>query len=286
MKFATIIIKNALIAFLGASVASTAFASPPAVTTTVHYIPQDLAQQAELRLLAEQGVLTKLTRFVDRNFKLEQPLQLQFYQGAELFFDAQSRAMLIPVSTLKRLYDNVASKYPQQREVRHLVYLAAVEHLLWYQLGQALVNQFDLQIRGRESYSLDSFAALMLLSLNELRSDYLLDAVEEYLLALGSSSLLAGGSGTSEAEQDEIRYRLIVCLVLGLDFENQFERVEGLAWGEDELAECQDRYWQTLTVWHQKLKAHLKPGSDLARWQSRALLHDEGNSDAVDDAED
>jgi len=264
--------KTTLTRALLAFVFCTGFSATPlsvAGQLSVHFSDETFLSRQEVRWLNEQGVIAKMKTFVARNLVMDETLEIRFYNGSETFYDAGAHSILVPVSILRRLLDNVASKYPQQPEVQRLVYAVSVEHLLWYQLGRALINHFDIPIRGRESYSLDSFVAVMLLNLNDLRSDFLLDGMEAYLLSVGSGTVLADGLTGSESEQDEIRYRLLVCLVLGLDYAHRRERVSELAWDEEELLKCQERYWQALAAWHRNLEPHLNATNQLSGWLAR-----------------
>lgn len=66
-----------------------------------------------------------------------------------------------------------------------------------------------------------------------------------------------------EAEFDEERYRMVVCLVLGKDHVSHIELLKELAWDKQRLESCRELYQQKLTLWYEALEPYLAPGNIL-----------------------
>jgi len=186
-------------------------------------------------------------------------------QGYEIF---------IPFSFLHKLNHGLKNKYPEQQAIRDHIYAAAVEKFLWFEFGRALVNQFTLPISGQEIFALDNFSTLMLVNLNQLNSDYILDATEAYLLIDHTFSLTENRVYESESEFDEHRYRRVVCLILGKDLADKHHQSEApyaellseLAWDNKRLIQCQKHYHNKLFAWLEALRPHLKENNQFKTW--------------------
>jgi hypothetical protein len=96
-----------------------------------------------------------------------------------------------------------------------------------------------------------------------------LDATEEFLLIDDSSTLMSRISFQSETELDELRYRLVMCLVLGKDHEDHIQLLDELTWDQDRLLNCRDHYHEKMAAWYEALQPFLKPENDFKNWIER-----------------
>ena len=218
-------------------------------------------------MLKELGVFDKLQTFVELNLRLKKTVTFSLNSGPGRFFDGKQNKVTIPYAFLHETYDDLAAKYQHQPEVARRIFASTIEQMLWFELGRSLISQYALPILGREEYTLDTFATLMLLNLSDEDSDYLLDAAEEFLLIDKAVPLLNNSSMQNEMAFDENRYRNIVCMVLGKDNEPYPRLLEKLAWDQAHLNQCSDFYRNKLNAWHQALAPFLKTNNQLRRWQ-------------------
>lgn len=248
--------------------------SLPLSAQTVQFQFEDTTDYTNelIQHLNDLKVFEKLTSFTSQNITLTSDITFNFYSGDSVFFDASESRIFVPYSYLVELNEGLYSKYPQQEIVREEIFASAVEQLLWFELGRALVNQFSLPLLGKEEIALDEFAVLMLLQFNSRAQDYLLDSAEAYLLIDDARSLLDGTSQQQQVALDEERYRRIVCIILGRDFEPYVKLVDESAWDEKRLSQCEDRFKARLIKWYQRLKPYLKDSSPMH--QLAALVED------------
>lgn len=215
--------------------------------------------------LKEHKVFSGLESFAKDNFQLTSDVLFSFYEGDSVFFDAAGNKVFIPYSFLIELNEGLISRYPQQALIREEIFSAAIEQLLWFEFGRALVSQHALPILGQEEIALDEFAIMMMLQFNRRAQDYLLDSAEAYLLVDDAKSLLDNASMQQQVSMDEQRYRRIVCIILGRDYEPYDALLEEIAWDKDRLKDCEDRFNQRLKGWYETLGPSLREDSPLHR---------------------
>ena len=219
-----------------------------------------------LNTLQDHAIFKKLQDFSDKNLQLKSAVNYTLHQGSEPFFGASQNRIFIPYSFLHKIYGDLQFKYPQQPALSDKLFAFTVEKLLWLEFGRVLISQYSLAVSGREEFTLDNFSTLMLLNISDLDSEYLLDATEEFLLMDDASSLMSKLSFQSESELDELRYRLVVCMVLGKDNENHIKLLEELAWDKERLMHCREHYREKMTTWYEALLPYLKEENNLKQW--------------------
>jgi len=219
-----------------------------------------------LEVLQEQAIFKKLTDFSAINLQLKSDVRYTFIQGNEPFFGAGQNQVFIPYTFLHQVYEDVRFKYPQQPALSDKLFAFTIEKLIWSELGRVLISQYALPITGKEEISLDQFSTVMLLNLSELDSEYLLDATEEFLLIDDSSTLMSRISFQSETELDELRYRLVLCMVLGKDHEDHVELLDEVTWDQDRLLHCREHYQEKMMAWYLALQPFLKPENNVQKW--------------------
>ncbi len=243
-------------------------ASAHAESLSWHFQGLNAQNQSLLRPLEAQQVFRRFNRTVRQHVRLNKPVHVVFYPGAETFFDPQRDELLIPLNILQRMQHDLAQRFPEQEEVQHAVYIAAVEYLLWYQLARVLVYQYDLPAASDAAHSIDAFATLAMLDSKQgLNQLYLLDAVEAFLRAVPSFTLWGDLSRRSEDEQNEARYRFAMCLVMGADHRQFPELLEEQTWNQQRLDRCQQRLQAARSAWSQRLGALLSEWSPWRKWR-------------------
>jgi len=255
-------------------------ATPSYTETHANTLDQEIFQT-----ISDYAIFEKLDQFVDKNLKWDQQITFSFQHemptfntpNIEQISSNSSSTVVIPFEFLRTLHQNVKLKYPQQVEVRNSIFASAVEKHLWFEFGRLIVNKFQLNIPGKETYLLDYFSTLMLLNVSDIDSEYLLDATETYLLVNQSLHSVNQSSHANEIEMDESRYRLVVCLILGKDLNvnnaNQLSHSEpfldllsDFSWGEKRLNQCIKLYRQKMLVWFEALSPHLKDSNQFKKW--------------------
>lgn len=275
------------------------FSTYASISITEPQQPSDLSFQTDAKSEYDTKLITRLKKsqvferlriFSEQDLILKQSIIYHFHQADQattsqpLALDTASSnnkqtsqvdiKIDIPFSFLYQLDQGLIAKYPQQEGIQEAIYSAAVEKYLWFELGRALVSQFDLGVSGQEVFALDNFSTLMLINLNHHDSDFILDATEAFLLI--RQSIPYGGEEDYEAEVslDEQRYRKAVCLILGKDYlarvnrteQAYHELLEELAWDQKKIEQCQKLYLEKLQTWLDALQPHLRQENRLTSW--------------------
>jgi hypothetical protein len=275
------------------------FSTYASISITEPQQPSDLSFQTDAKSEYDTKLITRLKKsqvferlriFSEQDLILKQSIIYHFHQADQattsqpLALDTASSnnkqtsqvdiKIDIPFSFLYQLDQGLIAKYPQQEGIQEAIYSAAVEKYLWFELGRALVSQFDLGVSGQEVFALDNFSTLMLINLNHHDSDFILEATEAFLLI--RQSIPYGGEEDYEAEVslDEQRYRKAVCLILGKDYlarvnrteQAYHELLEELAWDQKKIEQCQKLYLEKLQTWLDALQPHLRQENRLTSW--------------------
>lgn len=219
-----------------------------------------------LALLQDQAIFKKMSDFAATNLKLKSDILYTFHQGVKPFFGANQNEIFISYAFLYQTYDYLRHKFSQQGALSDKLFAFVIEKLLWVELGRTLINQYELPIIGEENISLDQFSTLMLINLNDQDSEYLLDASETFLLLDDTSTLLSRLSFQSETELDERRYLLVLCLVLGKDYEKHTALLDELSWDQSRLLQCQQHYREQMNAWYEALQPFLKYDNKFKSW--------------------
>lgn len=234
--------------------------------------------------LKNRQVFERLQRFSENDLKLKQdivyhiqhPLDSRagLIDSPDTLEQDTSLHIYLPFSYLYQLDQGLLNKYAEQPDIQEAIYGAAVEKYLWFELGRALIDQFDLGVSGQEVFALDNFSTLMLLNLGLQESDYILDATEAFLLIDQSLPFTHENDYEAEISLDEQRYRKVVCLILGKDYLSHLKQNElpyqavlkELAWDQKKIEKCQELYLQKLQTWVAALQPHLRESNQLKHW--------------------
>ncbi|KZY97123.1 hypothetical protein A3743_21150, partial [Oleiphilus sp. HI0072] len=227
------------------------FSTYASISITEPQQPSDLSFQTDAKSEYDTKLITRLKKsqvferlriFSEQDLILKQSIIYHFHQADQattsqpLALDTASSnnkqtsqvdiKIDIPFSFLYQLDQGLIAKYPQQEGIQEAIYSAAVEKYLWFELGRALVSQFDLGVSGQEVFALDNFSTLMLINLNHHDSDFILEATEAFLLIRQSIPYGREEDYEAEVSLDEQRYRKAVCLILGKDYLARVNRTE------------------------------------------------------------
>jgi Putative metallopeptidase len=271
------------VSFLLVLVSLPAFANASA-TLSFEFDTQGPLDEHLIERLEKRQVFERLRRFSEQDLKLKQdivyhiqhPLDSQagLIDTPEAPEEDTRLHIYLPFSYLYQLDQGLINKYAEQPDIQEAIYGAAVEKYLWFELGRALIDQFDLGVSGQEVFALDNFSTLMLLNLGLQESDYILDATEAFLLIDQSLPFAQENDYEAEISLDEQRYRKVVCLILGKDYLSHLKQnalpyqavLEELAWDQKKIEQCQELYLQKLQTWVAALQPHLRESNQLKHW--------------------
>ncbi len=287
-----------LLIFLGSTLPASASLTPANTghdsSLSFRVDTQSAYDETLISRLEKFSVFDRLRTFSEQDLHLKQKVVYQFHQtqtaeqrpnpetktvteqasAQPSQASAQDIIIDIPFSFLYQLDQGLISKYPQQADIHEAIYSATIEKFLWFELGRALITQFELGISGQEVFALDNFSTLMLLNLNHQGSDYILDATEAFLLIRQSIPYSGKDDYGAEVSLDEQRYRKAVCLILGKDYLAHLSKTEQpyhqllaeLAWDQKKIEQCQKLYLEKLQTWFKALQPHLREENRLSGW--------------------
>ncbi len=224
--------------------------------------------EALQQLLQESELASTLEAFIQQNFRHSPTLRFRFADQPDQF-NATSRELTVSWHTLHKAYLEILDKHPLQIDVQQTIILKMTEFLIWRETGRFLLSSEGLTISGDETPVLDQFALVALLNQKHLDNTYLLDAVEAYLLATHAMPLLKNDHFRVESEYDEYRYRQMVCLTLGADYEGLESVISDMAWDLPQQEQCQQAYQSALVRWKAALAPLLKKGNQIQSWRQR-----------------
>lgn len=210
--------------------------------------------------IEDEQLLLRLNNAVQDNFALNKAVVFKLYDGDSALFNVSENTSYLPNSFLIELKEGLGAKYPSQPEIRNKIFDAALMQLIWVEFGRVLISQFSIPLTGNEEVLLDEFSTIMMLNSDVVEQDYILDAAEYYLLIDRSRSLFEKGE-KQEGKLDKQRYKHIVCMVLGRDYEPFKEKIEEITWDEDSLKGCKDSLGAIYSAWQARLKPALKEES-------------------------
>lgn len=217
-------------------------------------------QRTDVREKFEDAALqSALQKFLQRNFASETGYEFIFQSAGEVIFDDRSRRSYLPAGLFNEISENLNRRYPEQSEAREKVFLATAQLVIWRHLAKHIVSHYKLSIEGDEVFALDRLTLFLWLHFDD--SDYLLDAVEEFLVVNTGPRLLLDRAYQDEFALDKARYQRIACLVLGKDSRQFNDQLAALSWDEKQLKRCRESYLLELAYWREKLAPFLTKDS-------------------------
>ena len=111
----------------------------------------------------------------------------------------------------------------------------------------------------------------MMLNQNNPSSDYIADASEAYLLIRSSDTSSVGQHNKNELQQDQQRYRHIICLSFGFDQLTQLPEsdkyhLQSFTWDEKKIQQCKQNYRDILSNWYQAISPYLTTNNLITHW--------------------
>lgn len=238
--------------------------------------PQSPIEELLINPETLSNIFDRLKRFSKQNFKLKRNIVFHFGDALDdetKESDKTEYRVTIRFTYLYQLYQIISTNYPQQEDVQTEIYRAAVEKLLWFELGRLFIQDYELSVSD-ELFALDNFSLLMLLNQYHQTTDYLLDATEVYLISDQAFPFHDSSAASDEASLDEERYRKAVCLILGKDYSTQLEHsnqpyiklISELAWDQEKIELCKKLYEEKLSIWIDSLKPFLLEDNSIVKW--------------------
>lgn len=220
--------------------------------------PANKAEAAAAKLLRESGVARRTAAFIRDAFALPGTLTLSFGAEDGPLYDPERRSIDMPysfVDYVQALF--TASGEPLEAGELEIITIDVVEHVLYHELGHALIDVFDLPVVGREEDAVDGLATVMLIESFEDGPDMVLSVA--FLFSLEDE---AGETDESsywdEHSLDIQRFYDAVCLVYGSDPDDNADVVEELEMDEARLDQCPEDYERQRLSWAKLLRPHLK----------------------------
>lgn len=218
-------------------------------------------------LIRGSDLAQRLDEFVSKNLTLEQALTYYFADDSS---DTRTLPNQIAMSyrLLNAAYQSILDKHPLQPEIQEQHFQQVVEFVIWREFGRLLFRKnASLLAKPADETVLDQFAMIMLMHQSDPGEQFQLDAIETFLVADSLRTLPKDAAFKTEIEYDEHRYRQMVCLVLGADYQPTEGMVEGLVWDDEKQKQCSESYRQALDYWLQTLTPILKPDNQLQQWR-------------------
>jgi hypothetical protein len=226
---------------------------------------------AELeQALRESDIFSRLEQFLSRNLAGTTVLSIRFANEAAPF-DPERREITVPWKILRKAHADIIDKHPLQQEIQREIFTQTVEFMIWREVGRFITSAGSPALSGDELPLLDQFAMIALLSQIDIDNTFRLDAVEAFLLASHALPLMNRDQFHAETEYDEYRYRQIVCLIVGADYQPVEHVVQDSNWDPARQQQCREIYRSALTHWKHRMAPLLKPDNLVQHWQSRAL---------------
>lgn len=218
-------------------------------------------------LIRNSDLALRLDEFVSKNLTVEQPLTYYFADESS-DTRAQPNQIAISYRILNAAYQSILDKHPLQSDVQEQHFRQVVEYVIWREFGRTLFNQnASLLTKPADETVLDQFAMIMLMHQTSPGEQFRLDAIETFLVADSQRTLPKDAAFKTEIEFDEHRYRQMVCLVLGADYQPTEGMVEELVWDAEKQKQCSESYRQALDHWLKTLTPILKADNLLQQWR-------------------
>src|SRR3990167_2020750 len=218
-------------------------------------------------LIRNSDLALRLDEFVGKNLTVAQPLTYYF---ADESSDTRAQPTQIAISyrMLNAAYQSILDKHPLQSDVQEQHFRQVVEYVIWREFGRTLFSQnASLLATPADETVLDQFAMIMLMHQPDPGEQFRLDAIETFLVTDSQRTLPKDSAFKTEIEFDEHRYRQMVCLVLGADYQPTEGMVEELVWDAEKQKQCSESYRQALDHWLKTLTPVLKADNQLQQWR-------------------
>lgn len=245
-------------------------------TLTFQVFSDSPADEALILRLNETQTFSRMSQMIETNIKLSPPVHVLIKHTKEAQFVATelekaSYIVTLPFSFLHTLFQALSSRYEHQPEVINTVFSASVEFYVWSELANYLIERKRLDAQGDKYTAIDNFASIMMLNQNNAFSDYLADASEAYLLIHTTSGSRITQQAKNELEQDQQRYKHIICLTIGFDQlqespDTEQYNLSNFYWDEEKITQCKTNYSAIVNNWYHAIQPVLKKKNLISHW--------------------
>ena len=232
--------------------------------------------KALIKILEETQFFNRVKKIIETNFVLSKPFHIHIQHQQESKFvttelSQPSHIVTIPFSFIHTLYQGLLNKYEHQSEIINIIFSASMEFYIWSEFSAYLIKDKHLEVMGDKFTTMDNFSSIMMLNQNNPSSDYIADASEAYLLIRSADNSSVGQHNISELQQDQQRYRHIICLSLGFDQLTQPPEIDkshlqSFAWDEKEIQQCKQNYRDILSNWYAAISPYLTANNLITHW--------------------
>lgn len=208
-----------------------------------------------------------LLDFLSGQLVLENHVRIEVSERPYGYYDSDDRTVVVPLSNIYRVHDDLKARFPQQEDVQHSILSAAIQFYLLSELIRAITVELELRISGWDAERIDALTTVLLLESSTVDQPYLLDAAEEFLLIDRAAPSIQSQKFKTEFEADEYRLSQILCVMKAYDAE------DASAPAFDQ-GNCSGQYEATMAYWANTLGEHLREGAQLSNWAAQPNWED------------
>lgn len=203
-----------------------------------------------------------LLDFLSGQLVLENQVRIEVSERPYGYYDADDRTVVVPLSNIYRVHDDLKARFPQQEDVQRSILSAAIQFYLMSELIRAITVELELRISGWDAERIDALTTVLLLESSTVDQPYLLDAAEEFLLIDRAAPSIQSQKFKTEFEADEYRLSQILCVMKAYDAE------DASAPAFDQ-GNCSGQYEAAMSYWANTLGEHLTEGAQLSNWAAQ-----------------
>ena len=208
-----------------------------------------------------------LHAFLSGELVLANSLGVEVSERPYGYYDPDERTVVVPLSNIYRVNDDLKARFPQQEDVQRSILSAALQFYLLSELIRAIAIELELRISGWDAERIDALTTVLLLESSVVDQPYLLDAAEEFLLIDRAAPSIQSQKFKTEFEADEYRLSQILCVMKAYDSE------EASAPAFDQ-GNCSGQYEAAMSYWANILAEHLRESAQLLKWASQPSRED------------
>lgn len=200
-----------------------------------------------------------LKQFLSTEIVLEKPISIEVSERPYGFYESDERLVIVPLSNIYRVFDDLKARFPQQEDVQQSILSAALQFYFLSELIRAVAIDLELRISGWDAERIDALTTVLLLESSVVDQPYLLDAAEQFLLIDRAAPSVQTYRFKTEFEADEYRLGQVLCVMKAFDSE------ETSAPTLDQQ-QCSGQYEAAMSYWANVLAERLREGAQLKKW--------------------
>ncbi len=203
-----------------------------------------------------------LQQLVFEEIRLNEAIYIEVSERPYGYYDPDERVVVVPLSNIYRVFDDLKARFPQQEAVQQSILSAAVQFYLMSELVRGIAIDLELRIVGWDAERIDALVTVMLLESSVVDQPYLLDAAEEFLLIDRAAPSIQSQRFKTEFEADEYRLAQVLCVMKAYDSEETAAPVF-------ERRRCAGQYEAAMSYWANILAELLRENARLKKWGSQ-----------------